>query len=118
MQDTDDSGGEEVLDNGSTDTKKIAVAPWIAEEIRFLWGIVQKSINQGLKESEHQKSIRKFQKSKNGRKKSEQSFIEQALNNKISREVQGHQEALTNPCIKILTPETHRAASSAGFTHL
>ncbi len=94
VQDTDESDQEEGLENDGSKKQKIAVAPWIAEEIRFLCGIVQKTIHQGLTEDEDQKVLERFKKQKGNKRKSEQYFIDEALDNKIKKELQEHQDAL------------------------
>jgi CRISPR system Cascade subunit CasC len=92
-QDSDEPDQEEVLDNDDTNEKKIAVAPWIAEEIRFLCGIIQRSRQQGLTEGEHQRALARFKRQK-GKRRSEQYFIDEALAVKIKKELQEHQDAL------------------------
>jgi hypothetical protein len=78
-QDTEEPGGEEASNIEAANEKKIAVALWITEEIRFLCGIVQKLVSRGLTEDEHQKALERFKRRKDKNRKSEPFFIEETF---------------------------------------
>lgn len=88
----EDDGAEDEaaeMDGEKNETKKLAVAPWAVEEIRVLCGIVK---DIALTEEELAKAKEKAGKQKGKKKKPEQDFIDEALNKKRAKAIQGQMD--------------------------
>jgi CRISPR system Cascade subunit CasC len=78
-------------------SKKIAVAPWVQNEIRILCEIIRDIKQEGLSDSERKKAQEKFDKQKTKKKKLEEVEAE-LLENKIQKTVTEKVDALRKAC--------------------
>ncbi len=97
---TDDSPtdeNDESAEAGETKKtgKKIAVAPWVSNEIREICRIVQAVKKEGLSEDELKKVEEKFNKQKN-KKKSLEEFKEEEIGKKIEKQLKEKAETVRN----------------------
>lgn len=89
--DDDTSDKAEVSDRDDATkekTKKIAVAPWVAAEMREICRVIKAVKGVGLTEDERSKALEKFKKQKpkkKAKKKTEQEFIDEAFDKKIQK---------------------------------
>lgn len=89
---TDDE--QEGGDSGKNTEKKLAVAPWIAEEIKIICQIVKDVREEGLSAEEEEKARQAFDKQKEKKKKTLESFIDAAYATKIDKRLKDNKEAL------------------------
>jgi len=75
-------------------SKKIAVAPWVKDEVRIICEIVQKMKIEGLSDSEVKAAEEKYSKYKGKKKKTLQDFQGEIYNKKINKAVEKKGEAL------------------------
>jgi CRISPR system Cascade subunit CasC len=84
------SGDQE--DSVSSDTKKLAVAPWVTEEIRVLCRIIDEVKKEGLSSDEKEKALKKLGKSvgkgKDKKTLTENDCLDIALETKISKRIE------------------------------
>lgn len=79
-------------------TKKLAVAPWVSDEIRALCRIVDGIKRAGFAKKELMSVQEKLNKQKGKKKKSEQELLEELLNKKIKKEIEANIAALKEAC--------------------
>jgi len=89
-EDEDQSAQDVQEDNQDADTKKkLAVAPWVVEEIKVLCNVIRDVKAEGLDEKEREKAIKKVGKEvgkgKDKKKLAEADCIDIALNEKIAK---------------------------------
>ncbi|EKD37057.1 MAG: hypothetical protein ACD_75C01275G0004 [uncultured bacterium] len=88
--DDDQEGG----DSGKSTEKKLAVAPWIAEEFKIICQIIKDVSGEGLSAEEEEKARQAFDKQKGKKKKTLESFIDAAYAAKIDKRLKENKEAL------------------------
>jgi len=81
-----------------TQEKKLAVAPWVPEEIRVLCRLVEQVRDAGLSDKEKQSAKEKFAKQKGKEKKPEQHFVEEIFDKKIKKSIEGNLMELQRAC--------------------
>lgn len=98
-EDEDQSGHTVAEDEDTTEPReKLAVAPWVKEEIKVLCSIIQDVKNEGLDEKEREKSLKKVGKTvgkgQDKRKLTEADCLDTALNEKIGKRLEKKIEIL------------------------
>jgi CRISPR system Cascade subunit CasC len=102
-QEGDNEESEVIEEADSTEetmqvSKKIAVAPWVIDEIKALCGILVKVKKEGLS-AEEEKAIKdKYDKQKGKKKKTLTELQEEALNKKIDKAVKEKADAVKKAC--------------------
>lgn len=92
----DEQGGEaaEKSDSKKTD-KKIAVAPWVTNEIREICRVIKTVKDEGLTDEELKKIDETFTKQKK-KKKSKEDLVEEAIGKKIEKALKEKADIVTN----------------------
>jgi CRISPR system Cascade subunit CasC len=93
---------EEQTADEDKQSSKLAVAPWVAEEIRELCRIVAKVKAAGLTDKELASAKEKLGKQKGKKKKAEQELIDELWNKKIEKEIETNCESLRAAHSKVL----------------
>ncbi len=79
-------------------TKKLAVAPWVTDEIRELCRIVDRIKRAGFTKEELISVKEKLEKQKGKKKKTEQELLDELLNKKIEKEIESNLATLRTAC--------------------
>ncbi|WP_020161336.1 type I-E CRISPR-associated protein Cas7/Cse4/CasC [Methylobacter marinus] len=92
----DEQGGEsaEKTDSKKTD-KKVAVAPWVVNEIREICRVIKAVKDEGLSDKELKKIDETFNKQKK-KKKSKEDLVEEALGKKIEKMLKEKADVVAN----------------------
>jgi CRISPR system Cascade subunit CasC len=98
-EDEDQSGHDVSEDKNTTEPrKKLAVAPWVKEEIKVLCSIIHDVKKEGIDEKEREKALKKVGKTvgkgQDKRKLTEADCLATALNEKISKRLEERTEIL------------------------
>lgn len=94
--DSNDESGVELPDElNESKEKKLAVAPWITEEIKIICQHVKEVRDEGLTEDEKQKAEEKHKKQKGKKKKDLSVFLEDAIDKKIRAKMASSADALS-----------------------
>ena len=93
-EDGDNEAGE---DAAADKDRKLAVAPWVTEELAYICGLVREVCTAGLTADEREKAEKECarqKKPKKGEKKTVDWFLDQMLNKKIEERVKANRAAL------------------------
>lgn len=84
----------EAANSSGKKENRIAVAPWVLNEIRELCAILGEIKEQGLNDEELAKVKEKFSKQKSKKKKTEQELVDEVLDKKIKNEMEEKKKSL------------------------
>jgi CRISPR system Cascade subunit CasC len=84
----------EAANSSGKKENRIAVAPWVLNEIRELCAILGEIKKQGLNDEELAKVREKFSKQKSKKKKTEQELVDEVLDKKIKNEMEEKKKSL------------------------
>lgn len=93
-EEADEADENETIEETGHGSKKIAVAPWVIDEIKALCGILSVVKKDGLSAEEQKAAGGKFAKQKGRKKKTLQELQDDALNNKIQKAVKEKSEVI------------------------